>query len=264
MMRAAAWVLMAVALLARGEDAEPPPPFITTPQDVVEHMLKLAGTTAADLVVDLGSGDGRIVIAAAKKFGAHGLGIELDGRLVEQSRANARRAGVADRVSFVEGDVLQADISKATVVTVYLLPSLIGKLQSRFIYELRPGTRIVSHSFTMAGWKPDRVETMHVSSPHPMQGDESTLYLWVVPAEVRGAWRGGGWQLRIDQSYEDLSIEGSVGGKAVSFSGARVRGNDISWEAGGKRFRGRVAGAKIVGEVAGGGTTVPLVFERSR
>jgi len=264
MMRAAAWALMAVALLARGEDAEPPPPFITTPQDVVERMLKLAGTSAADLVVDLGSGDGRIVIAAAKKFGAHGLGIELDGRLVEQSRENARRAGVADRVSFVEGDVLQADISKASVVTLYLLPSLIGQLQPRFIYELRPGTRIVSHSFTMAGWKPDRVETMHVSSPHPMQGDESTLYLWVVPAEVRGAWRGGGWQLRIDQSYEDIGIEGSVGGKAVSFSGARIRGSDIAWEADGKRFRGRVAGAKIVGELAGGDATVPLELERLR
>ena len=264
MMRAAAWAFMAVALLARAEDAEPPPPFITTPEDVVERMLKLADTTAADLVVDLGSGDGRIPITAATKFGAHGLGIELDGHLVERSRENARRSKVADRVAFVEGDVLQADFSKATVVTVYLLPSLIGKLQPRFIYELKPGTRIVSHSFTMAGWKPDRIETMHVSSAHPMQGGESTLYLWVVPAEVRGVWRGGGWQLRIDQSYEDIDIEGSAGGKPVSFAGAHIRGSDISWEAGGKRFRGRVAGSRIVGELEEDGKSAPLALERGR
>ena len=264
MIRAAAWALLSVALVARAQEADPPPPFITTPEDVVEHMLKLAGTTPADLVVDLGSGDGRIPIIAAQKFGARGLGIELDGRLVARSRENALRAKVADRVAFVEGDVLEADISKATVITVYLLPSLIGKLQPRFIYELKPGTRIVSHSFTMAGWKPDRMEDMRVTSPHPGQGDESTLYLWVVPAEARGAWRGGGWRLRIDQSYEDIEIEGSAAGKAVAFSGARIRGRDISWEADGRRFRGRVAGSKIVGELEGGGDRTPLELQRER
>jgi len=262
MIRAAAWVLMATALVARAEDAEPPPPFITTPQDVVERMLRLAGTTPADLVVDLGSGDGRIPIIAAQKFGARGLGIELNGELVKRSRENALRAKVSDRVTFVEGDVLQADISKATVVTLYLLPSLIGQLQPRFIYELKPGTRIVSHSFTMAGWKPDRIETVHVSSPHPGQGDESTLYLWVVPAEVRGAWRGAGWRLRIDQSYDDVGIEGSASGRTVSFSGARIRGDDISWDADGRHFHGRVAGSKIVGELAGGAGSAPLELER--
>src|ERR1051325_7036291 len=123
-------------------------PFICTPDEVVPRMLELAGTRADDLVVDLGSGDGRIVIAAAKKFGARGLGIELDSALVEKSRENARRANVAERVSFVQGDVLATDISKATVVTVYLLPGLINRLQPRF-EQLPPGTRIVSHAFTM-------------------------------------------------------------------------------------------------------------------
>jgi len=264
MIRVAAWALVAVALLARAEDSEPPPPFITTPQDVVERMLKLAGTTPADLVVDLGSGDGRIPILAAQEFGAHGLGIELNGGLVARSRENAVRARVADRVSFVEGDVLQADISKATVVTLYLLPSLIDKLQPRFIYELKPGTRIVSHSFPMAGWRPDRTETIHVSAPHPGQGDESTLYLWIVPAEVRGAWRGGGWQLRIDQSYDAVEIEGSASGRAVRFTDARIRGEDISWEADGQRFRGRVAGRKIAGELAGAAGSAPLELQRER
>jgi len=160
--RIAGLALLAAVAFARAENAESPPPFITTPSDVVEHMLRLAGTTERDTVMDLGSGDGRIVIAAARRFGARGVGIEIDGKLVLQSRENAVKANVADRVSFIEGDVLTTDISKASVVTVYLLPSLLGRLQQRFIYELQPGTRVVSHAFSMAGWKPDRMEHMQV------------------------------------------------------------------------------------------------------
>src|SRR4051812_21549711 len=147
-------------------------PFITTPDDVVERMLALAGTRAEDLVVDLGSGDGRIPITAARKYGARGLGIELDEKLVEVSRENARRAKVAERVRFVQGDVLLADFSQASVVTLYLLPDLMGRLQPRFVDELKPGTRIVSHSFRMAGWRADRSETLRVAKPHFGQGDE--------------------------------------------------------------------------------------------
>lgn len=262
--RAAAWALLAVALLARAEDAEPPPPFITTPTDVVERMLRLAGTAAGDTVVDLGSGDGRIVIAAAQKFGARGLGIELDGKLVQLSRENARRANVADRVSFVEGNVLTEDISKASVVTVYLLPSLLGRLQQRFIYELQPGTRVVSHAFSMAGWKPDRVEQMQVSEPHPRQGDDSTLYLWVVPAEARGDWSGGGWRLRIDQSYQEIAIDGTRDGKPAQFTDAAMDGRAIAWRAGDARFRGEVAGARMVGQLTEAGATRPLALQRDR
>ena len=248
------WIV-AVLLLAgaaRGEDRELQAPFITTPDDVVERMLLLAGTGPADLVVDLGSGDGRIVIAAARKFGARGLGIELDSRLVDVSRDNARHAQVSDRVSIIQGDVLVADFSKASVVTVYLLPSLIGQLQSRFIYELKPGTRIVSHAFGMAGWKPDRSETMRIKGRHPGQGDESTLHLWVVPADVRGTWQGGGWRLRIEQNYQVIDVEGA--------SGASLSGTEISWISKGMEFRGRVEGDRIVGEIAGH----PLILTRRR
>ena len=122
-------LLFASTALAHAEETDWRVPFITTPGEVVERMLELAGTAAGDLVADLGSGDGRIVIAAARKYGARGLGIELDAKLVDLSRENARRAGVADRVSFVQGDVLEADFSKATVVTVYLLPNLISELE---------------------------------------------------------------------------------------------------------------------------------------
>jgi len=241
---------------AHSQETEWKPPFITTPEEVVGHMLRLAGAGPGDLVADLGSGDGRIVIAAARDFGARGLGIELDARLVTASRENARQAGVADRVSFVQGDVLTADFSRASVVTVYLLPGLLGQLQARFAYELRPGTRVVSHSFGMAGWKPDRTETLRVSKPHPGQGDESRIFLWVVPADARGTWLGGGWRLRIDQNYQLLDIEGATR--------ASLAGASIAWEKDGARFRGTVDGERMAGTLLRQGREEPLELRRSR
>ncbi len=232
-------LLAAAVLLARADENEWRPPFITTPPEVVERMLQIAGTRADDLVVDLGSGDGRIVIAAAQKHGARGLGIELDAALVQRSRERADLAKVSERVSFVQGDVLVADISRATVVTVYLLPALMAKLQSRFVDELAPGTRIVSHAFGMAGWAPDRSETVKLSGRHPGQGDESRLHLWVVPANVRGVWRGGGLELRIEQNYQQIEVQGATR--------ATLSGRDIAWDG----FRGRVEGDRIVGELRG-------------
>jgi SAM-dependent methyltransferase len=231
-------VLAAAALPAFAENIEAPPPLITTPGEVVERMLALGAVGPGDLVLDLGSGDGRIVIAAAQKFGARGLGIELDGALVERSRKLAREAKVDDRVSFVQGDVLTADLSGASVVTVYLLPGLMGRLQARFIDELAPGTRIVSHAFGMAGWMPDRSETVRLQRPHPGQGDESTLHLWIVPAEVRGVWRAPGLHVRIEQNYQRIEVDGAP---------AKISGRDIAWQG----FKGRVEGNRIVGSLAG-------------
>jgi hypothetical protein len=138
--------------------------------------------------------------------------------------------------------VLLADFSKASVVTVYLLPELIGQLQTRFV-DLKPGTRIVSHSFRMAGWRPDRSETMKVTQPHSGQGDESTLYLWIVPANVRGVWKAEGRRVRIDQDYQQIEVEGA--------SEARLSGSDISWRSPQGQFRGRVEGDRIAGELGG-------------
>jgi SAM-dependent methyltransferase len=238
-MRSIALVLACAASLASGNEIEHKPPFITTPPEVVEQMLSMAGTGPADLVVDLGSGDGRIVIAAAQTFGARGLGIELDAGLVARSRENAIAAKVGDKVAFVQGDVLVADISGATVVTVYLLPGLMGRLQSRFISELRPGTRIVSHEFTMAGWLPDRSQTVRLTRPHRGQGDESRLHLWIVPADVRGTWLGAGRRVHIEQSYQRIEVEGA--------RNASITGRELRWDG----FRGRVEGDRIVGELDG-------------
>jgi precorrin-6B methylase 2 len=246
MKRCAAAALAICAFAAQAEETEWRVPFVTTPPEVVERMLEMAATRADDLVIDLGSGDGRIPIAAAKKYGARGIGVELDGILVEKSNRNAEAAKVADKVSFVQGDALVADISRATVVTVYLLPRLLRDLQPRFIRELPPGTRIVSHMFTMAGWAPDRSETVKLERRHTGQGDESRIHLWVVPADVRGRWRGPGVEFRIEQNFQKIEVEGA--------SRATISGRDVAWD----RFRGRADGNRIVGELDGR----PVVLER--
>jgi protein-L-isoaspartate O-methyltransferase len=238
--------------LVQADENEWRPPFITTPPEVVERMLEMAGTRPGDLVIDLGSGDGRIVIAAAQKFGAQGLGIELDAALVAKSRENARSARLGEKVSFVQGDVLAADISRATVVTAYLLPALMVKLQPRFMDELAPGTRIVSHAFTMAGWAPDRTEIVKLRERHPGQGDESRLHLWVVPADVRGVWRADGLHLRIEQNYQKIEIDGA--------SRATLSGRNIAWQKDAMEFKGRIEGNRMTGELSGR----PLVLTRVR
>jgi len=245
-MRCAAAALAFWVCTAQAEETEWRVPFVTTPHEVVDRMLKMADIRAEDIVIDLGSGDGRIPIAAAKDYGARGIGVELDGVLVEKSNRNAQAAKVADKVSFVQGDALVADISRATVVTVYLLPRLLRDLQPRFIAELAPGTRIVSHMFTMAGWPPDRSETVRLERRHLGQGDESSIHLWIVPADVRGVWRGPGVEFRIDQNFQKIEVAGA--------SRASLSGRDIAWDG----FRGRVEGRRIVGELQGR----PVVLER--
>jgi len=131
--------------------------------------------------------------------------------------------------------VLEADFSKATVVTVYLLPNLISQLEPRFLTQLKPGTRIVSHSFHMPSWRPDRTASMRVTQPHPGQGDESTLFLWIVPADVRGVWKGAKQRVRIEQNYQDIDVDAVRG---------TLAGNAIAWG----KFRGRVDGNRIVGD----------------
>ncbi|MBI2753699.1 MAG: methyltransferase domain-containing protein [Betaproteobacteria bacterium] len=227
-------------------------------------MLALAGAGPQDYVIDLGSGDGRIVIAAAKQYGAQGLGVDIDRGLVELSRENARRAGVANRAVFEERDVLATDLSRATVVTIYLLPSLVDALQPKLLDELRPGAKIVAHAFPMKGWKPDRTETLRISHRHEGQGDESTLFLWIVPARARGLWRGGDWLLRIEQNFQEIEVEAEVAGHRVALSEAKLEGSAIAFSGAGMSFRGRVEAATIAGELTQAGRTMPISFSRVR
>ncbi len=174
-------------------------PYLPTPQVVVEAILKLANVKKDDVLYDLGSGDGRIVITAAQKLGTRGVGVELDAQRVQEAKANAEKAGVTDRVQFLQQDLFQTDLSKATVVTLYLLPDTNLKLQSKLLRELKPGTRVVSHEFDLGAWKPQHV--VQVQGPQsgeytlyrdetcyttlvPTSPREHTLYYWVVPKEI--------------------------------------------------------------------------------
>jgi SAM-dependent methyltransferase len=173
---AALWC--AFALAARAQDTDVP--FVVTPDNVTREMLRLADVKAGDYVIDLGSGDGRIVIVAARQFGARGLGVEIVPELVEKSRENARRAGVADRAEFRVQDLFATDLAPATVITMYLLPEVNLQLRPR-LQALRPGTRIVSHDWDMGDWKPDRVVTVDVPDKPIGREKLSRLYLWTVP-----------------------------------------------------------------------------------
>jgi protein-L-isoaspartate O-methyltransferase len=252
-----------VAAPALGQDGEVRAPFITTPPEVVARMLQIADTGPQDFVIDLGAGDGRIVIAAARAHGARGLGVELEPALVARARANARLAGVADRARFEAGDALKADVSQASVVTIYLLPALLDQLQPRLLAQLKPGARVVTHAFTFKGWPPDRAETVRLSSRHEGQGDESRVFLWVIPAQARGAWTAsGGWQLRIHQNYQAVEIEASLSGSPLAVESALLRGTNLAFAGPGYVYRGRVEGNRLRGHLERGGTRELLDFER--
>jgi SAM-dependent methyltransferase len=168
-------VLLAAAALAQGPDQiQINPPYVRTPANVVSAMLKLAGAKASDVVYDLGCGDGRIVIAAARDYGAHGVGIDIDPERIKEARENARKAGVEALVRFEVNDLFAADIHNATVVALYLLPDVNLRLRPKLLKELKPGTRIVSRDFRMGDWKPDK---------HELVDAASSIYLWRIPAK---------------------------------------------------------------------------------
>ena len=164
-------LFLGALLFGQSAPRTPDVPFVPTSQALVVEMLKLAGVTKGDTVYDLGCGDGRIVITAAKQFGAHGVGVDINPERIQEANENARKAGVSDKVKFVEGDLFTADIHPASVVTLYLLPSVNLKLRPRLLSELKPGTRIVSHSFDMDDWKPEK----------SVEVEGSQLYLWTIP-----------------------------------------------------------------------------------
>lgn len=263
--RIVAALAAALAGAAQAQEPQVTAPFVTTPQEVVERMLRLAGTGPQDTVLDLGSGDGRIPIAAATLFGARGVGVEIDPRLVALSRENVRRAGVEGRVEIREGDALKADLARASVVTVYLLPFLIDQLQPKFLDELAPGARVVTHAFGMKGWRPDRSESVRVTrrdAGNESPGDASEIHLWVVPAQARGEWRARDWRLTIHQNFQEIEVEAQAGGRAMPVKSARLSGTSIAVEGEGFSFRGTVSGTRIGGELTRGGATAPLAFTR--
>jgi len=219
--------------------------WVPTPQALVEKMLDLAKVTAQDFVMDLGSGDGRTVITAAKR-GAQAQGIEYNPDMVELSKKNAAAAGVAGKANFVKADLFETDFSKAQVITLFLLPSINMRLRPT-ILNMKPGTRVVSNTFTMEDWTPDQTETLG--------GDCTswcTAHLWIVPAKVEGTWDvPGRGALTLFQTFQMLS--GSLGSTQVSQG--RLRGDEITFTAGRTTYTGKVEGNTIRGTVNGGSWT---------
>jgi hypothetical protein len=211
-------------------------PFITTPDHVTVAMLELARVGPRDHVIDLGSGDGRIVITAARRFGARGLGVEIVPELVERSIANAKLAGVTERATFRTQDLFDTDLAPATVVTMYLLPEVNLALRPRLL-ALKPGTRIVSHDWDLGDWRPDRTLTLAV--PQKTIGLEklSRLHLWTVPARLDGLWCGaGGIALQVTQQFQVVAMDLARGQERRSFSG-RVDGRAVqAWGAAGTHW----------------------------
>ncbi|MCX6334025.1 MAG: methyltransferase domain-containing protein [Bacteroidia bacterium] len=216
--------------------------WVPTPSELVDLMLKTAKVTADDYVIDLGSGDGRTVIAAAK-LGAHAIGIEYNPDMVTLSKRNAKNDGVTDRTEFIETDLFEYDLSKATVITMFLLPEINLKLRPR-ILELKPGTRVVSNTFTMGEWEADYEVTTEEN-----WNSWNTALMWIVPAKVEGTWQLGSNQLLIKQEFQMLHGIYLKDGKEIPIADGRLSGNDITFKISGDLYTGKVDGARMTGTV---------------
>jgi hypothetical protein len=241
-------------------------PYVPTPQNVVDKMLEVAKVGPGDYVIDLGSGDGRMIITAAKKHGARGFGVDLDKRLVELSNNNAARAGVADRAKFYARDLYQTDVSPASVLTIYLLPEVNLMVRARLLDLLKPGTRMVSHDYDFGEWAPDLAFEMDAPGKPVGRDQKSKVFYWVVPAKASGKWR---WQLVVDgksqvfeldlnQKFQKISGSLIAGARKTAIEDAKLVGEKISFAAvvenGGAKLRhvysGRIVKDSIEGDAS--------------
>ena len=254
------WVVVllitVLSMSAGAQKREPDIRFVPTPQETVEAMLETAKVDENDIVYDLGCGDGRFVITAAQKYGARGVGVDIDPKRIQESTDNAKMQGVMDRVKFIEADLFETDIREATVVTLYLFWDINVKLRPKLLSELKPGTRVVSYYFDMEDWRPDK------------KGEG--FYYWVVPAKVAGQWQ---WsfngtdgekkhQLRLEQKYQEIDGTVNLSDKEERVQDPKLEGDQLSFlvisESQGNpvtmRFKGHVAGETITGavEIEGG------------
>ena len=214
--------------------------WVPTPEVLVEKMLDLAKVTAQDYVMDLGSGDGRNIIAAAKR-GARGTGVEYNPDMVELAKALAAKAGVADKAEFVRGDMFEADISRATVMALFLLPDNLSRLIPKFL-DLKPGTRMVLNGFAVPGWDPDVTERAEGDC-----GSWCTAYLYFVPAKVAGTWQLPQGKLVLEQTFQKVTGKLSLAGKRLDITDGLLKGDLLTFTAGGTKYEGRVNGETMSG-----------------
>lgn len=273
-----ALVLASVFVPVRASAAgdQPSVPYVPTPQAVVERMLAMSKVTAQDYLIDLGSGDGRIVVTAAKKYGTRGFGVDLNPVRIDEANANARKHGVTDKAAFYQRNLFDTDLSQATVITMYLLPRVNLQLRPRLL-ELKPGTRLVSHDFDMGDWKADQYVRMDAIDKFSGAGGDSDIYFWVVPAKVAGAWssrltpagKAHAYEFAFEQKYQVISGTVRVNGRAVNIRNAKLNGAALSFDFTADldgmpvkhEFSGRVDGDRIIGEAGLSGSRIAARVE---
>ena len=255
-----ALLLCAASSLARAEDVDAGP-YVPTPQYIVDRMLRMAAVNAKDYVIDLGSGDGRIVITAAKTFGARGMGVDISEKLVDLATTNSHKERVSDKVRFVRQDAFKTDITPASVLTLYLLPKFVLDLRPKMLAELKPGSRIVSHDYSLGDWESDNRVTFDSPEKEVINGSsQTTLYYYVVPARVAGTWQitlpdgmpERSLSVLLHQSYQNVS--GNVGdARGRALSNALLRGDriELGVPTSGAiyQFAGQVSGDRMTGTV---------------
>jgi hypothetical protein len=259
---AAAGLALACCVSPAAHAAAASVPYVPTPQVVVDRMLEIGKVTAQDYLIDLGSGDGRIVVTAAKKYGARGVGVDLNPARIAEANDNAEKAGVSDKVAFQQRDLFQTNLAQASIITMYLLPRVNLDLRPKLL-DLKPGTRIVSHDFSMGDWKPDHQEQLEAKDKYGGSGGLSDIFLWIIPAKVAGAWQSEvlvrgkpvPYSFTLAQEFQSVSGSAQVGGRAVKLEHAKLDGDALSFEFTAEvqgvpirhQFAGRVDGANIGG-----------------
>lgn len=216
-------------------------PYVPTPQVVVDRMLELGKVDGDDYVIDLGSGDGRIAVTAASRYGARAMGVDLNPQRIAEANENAKKAGVTDKVEFKNQDLFDTPIGEASVLTMYLLPSVNMQLRPRILSELEPGTRVVSHAFSMEDWEADHQEKV----------DGRTVYLWIVPAQVGGSWKVSGnqnFELELEQQFQKLQGTAKMGDKTLDVEDGKLEGKRITFTVNGTTYNGRVEDQKMTGD----------------
>jgi SAM-dependent methyltransferase len=256
-----ATLFVAAAAYAQGDATFVYDPYVPTPQAIVERMLSLAEVGADDLVVDLGSGDGRIVITAARRFGARGLGVEIDRSLIAAAKTAARELGVADRVSFVARDLHEVDLREATVLTLYLLPETNRKLLPKILAEMPAGARVVSHRFAVGDWQPAATVVVDASDDWTAIGKDRNVHLYRVPARVSGTWQvtaedGAAFRLALVQTRESLSGAATAREGPLALERGAVNGREIRFSLSGPgslagEYVGTADGDRITGSSGG-------------
>ena len=260
------YCLLLVLLLAVFAGAQklrtPDVVFVPTEKPVVDEMLRMAAVSGNSVVYDLGCGDGRLVITAALRYGARGVGIDIDPQRIRESNANAQATHVTDKVKFILGDLFEFDFHEATAVTLYLLPDLNVKLRPKLM-QLKPGTPVVSHDFDMGEWMPDETKRVKADREH-------VVYMWIVPAQVDGVWQwsmaeagvNDRYALMLKQQFQNISGTLTINGKESTIANLVMRGGDISFDTAFNHFYGKVEGNRIRLQTVQGGKEFVLTATR--